>query len=100
MDVTKSMIWVGTNNGVSTVSISQERVVDHYTTEDGILESNEINFIHSDSYGVRWIGTNAGAVKLWQDLGFEIIGTLPKAFNHRQKGFVDAFVMYQWLGEK
>lgn len=46
------------------------------------------------------VSTNAGAVKLWQDLGFEIIGTLPKAFNHRKKGFVDAFVMYQWLGEK
>jgi ribosomal protein S18 acetylase RimI-like enzyme len=46
------------------------------------------------------VSTNAGAVKLWQDLGFEIIGTLPKAFNHREKGFVDAFVMYQWLGEK
>jgi L-amino acid N-acyltransferase YncA len=46
------------------------------------------------------VSTNESAVMLWQDLGFEIIGTLPKAFNHRQKGFVDAFVMYQWLGEK
>lgn len=46
------------------------------------------------------VSTNTGAVKLWQDLGFDIIGTLPKAFNHREKGFVDAFVMYQWLDEK
>ena len=44
--------------------------------------------------------TNAGAVKLWQELGFEIIGTLPKAFKHSEKGFVDAFVMYQWLDKK
>ena len=43
--------------------------------------------------------TNRGAVKLWQDLGFKIIGRLPKVFNHSQKGLVDAFVMYQWLGE-
>ena len=44
--------------------------------------------------------TNTGAVKLWQDLGFEIIGTLPKSFNHQQKGYVDALVMYQWLAEE
>ena len=44
--------------------------------------------------------TNKGAIKLWQDLGFKTIGTLPKAFNHSEKGFVDALVMYQWLGDK
>jgi L-amino acid N-acyltransferase YncA len=44
--------------------------------------------------------TNTGAIKLWQDLGFKIIGTLPKAFNHNDKGFVDALVMYQWLGDE
>ena len=46
------------------------------------------------------VSTNQGAVKLWQDLGFNIIGTLPKAFNHSEKGLVDAFVMYQWLGDE
>ena len=46
------------------------------------------------------VSTNIGAVRLWQDLGFDIIGTLPKAFDHREKGFVDAFVMYRWLDEK
>ena len=45
------------------------------------------------------VSTNTGAVKLWQDMGFEIIGTLSKAFNHREKGLVDAFVMYQWLDQ-
>lgn len=44
--------------------------------------------------------TNKGAIKLWQDLGFKIIGTLPKAFNHKEKGYVDALVMYQWLAEE
>ena len=44
--------------------------------------------------------TNRGAVKLWQDLGFKIIGKLPRAFHHSKEGLVDAFVMYQWLGEE
>ncbi|WP_210396785.1 GNAT family N-acetyltransferase [Motiliproteus sediminis] len=43
--------------------------------------------------------TNEGAVRLWQKLGFEIVGRLPKAFNHPVKGYVDALVMYQWLGD-
>ncbi len=41
--------------------------------------------------------TNTGAVYLWKKLGFEIVGTLPKAFNHPKEGLVDAFVMYKWL---
>lgn len=43
------------------------------------------------------VATNQGAIKLWQDLGFSIVGTLPKAFNHRRLGLVDALVMYQLL---
>ena len=41
--------------------------------------------------------SNDGAVRLWSKLGFEIVGRLPKAFNHPRQGFVDAFVMYKWL---
>ena len=41
--------------------------------------------------------TNVNAIELWKDMGFEIIGTLPKAFNHRKKGLVDAHIMYQIL---
>ncbi len=43
------------------------------------------------------VSTNTGAVRLWQKHGFEIVGTLPKAFEHRQLGFVDAYVMNKWL---
>ncbi len=43
------------------------------------------------------VSTNEVAVRLWQKLGFEIIGTLPKAFKHRQFGLVEAHVMYKWL---
>ena len=43
------------------------------------------------------VSTNSGAVHLWKKLGFEIAGTLPKAFNHPTHGYVDAFIMYKWL---
>jgi ribosomal protein S18 acetylase RimI-like enzyme len=43
------------------------------------------------------ISTNAAAIQLWQDLGFKIIGTLPDAFRHPEKGYVDVYVMYRSL---
>ena len=43
------------------------------------------------------VSTNEGAVRLWKRHGFEIIGTLPRAFRHARLGFVDAFVMYKQL---
>ena len=43
------------------------------------------------------VSTNAGAVRLWQKLGFDIVGTLPKVFQHQQLGFVDAYVMFKAL---
>jgi len=43
------------------------------------------------------VSTNTGAVKLWQKHGFEIVGTLPKAFRHARLGPVDAYVMYRLL---
>mgnify|MGYP001102944924 FL=1 len=41
--------------------------------------------------------SNESAVRLWEKLGFESVGRLPKAFNHPGQGFVDALVMYKWL---
>ncbi|NTX40270.1 GNAT family N-acetyltransferase [Myxococcus sp. CA033] len=43
------------------------------------------------------VSTNERAVKLWQALGFEIVGRLPLAFQHPTAGEVDAFVMHQPL---
>jgi len=45
------------------------------------------------------VSTNEPAVALWEKLGFEIIGTVPEAFNHRTLGLVDAYVMYRSLDE-
>jgi L-amino acid N-acyltransferase YncA len=43
------------------------------------------------------IATNTAAILLWQDLGFEIVGTLASAFRHPDKGYVDVYVMYRSL---
>ena len=43
--------------------------------------------------------SNEIAVSLWKKLGFDIVGTLPRAFNHPTLGLIDAFVMYKWLAD-
>jgi GNAT superfamily N-acetyltransferase len=41
------------------------------------------------------VETNERAVRLWQSLGFKIIGTVPEAFRHPNHGYVGLHVMYR-----
>ncbi|MBI9077420.1 MAG: GNAT family N-acetyltransferase [Desulfatibacillum sp.] len=43
------------------------------------------------------VSTNVGAIRLWKKLGFQVIGVLPQAFNHKKLGYVDALVLYKLL---
>ena len=43
------------------------------------------------------VSTNERAVRLWEHLGFAVVGTLPGAFRHQHLGFVDALVFYKQL---
>ena len=44
------------------------------------------------------VETNAGALHLWREMGFEAVGYLPRAFRHPQAGLVGAHVLMTWLG--
>jgi L-amino acid N-acyltransferase YncA len=41
------------------------------------------------------VETNTAAVKLWQSLGFEILATVPDAFDHPGHGLVGLHVMFR-----
>lgn len=43
------------------------------------------------------VKSNEAAVKLWQSVGFEIIGEIPDAFNHSKNGMTNAYIMYRKL---
>ena len=43
------------------------------------------------------VSTNTRAVRLWQAMGFAIVGRLPGAFHHPDRGDVDALVMFRPL---
>ena len=40
------------------------------------------------------VESNTAAVRLWQSLGFEIVGTVPAAFRSPTQGYVGLHVMY------
>ena len=58
---------------------------------------------HAKSRGFRAmqfnfvVSSNERAVRLWNSLGFEIIGRLPEAFRHPSGNYADAYVMYRLL---
>ena len=43
------------------------------------------------------VKSNEPAVKLWLSLGFEIIGEIPDAFAHAERGMTNAYIMYRRL---
>ena len=43
------------------------------------------------------VSTNERALRLWQAMGFEVVGRIPGGFAHPRFGMVDALVMYRAL---
>ena len=43
------------------------------------------------------VKSNTRAIALWKLLGFDIIGEIPDAFNHKEKGLTNAYIMYRKL---
>jgi ribosomal protein S18 acetylase RimI-like enzyme len=43
------------------------------------------------------VASNAAAVRAWERCGFAVVGRLPRAYRHRELGFVDALVMFREL---
>jgi ribosomal protein S18 acetylase RimI-like enzyme len=66
------------------------RMAEHSLTEARRLgfRAMQFNFV---------VSTNTSAIRLWQQLGFKIVGTLPGAFRHPEAGYVDVYVMFRPL---
>lgn len=65
------------------------------------LGEHVVNWARSSGYhAIQFnavVETNVGAVKLWRTLGFDILTTVPEAFDHPKHGRVGLHVMYQLL---
>jgi GNAT superfamily N-acetyltransferase len=43
------------------------------------------------------VETNEAAVRLWRSLGFEVLATVPEAFEHPRYGYVGLLIMHRFL---
>ena len=86
------------NAGYMVSSNARSRGVGRAMCEHSQIEARKLGF-HAMQYNLV-VSTNKSAIKLWEDLGFSIVGTLPQAFKHRDLGFVDAVVMYKLLEDR
>lgn len=43
------------------------------------------------------VSTNTHAIRLWESLGFQIIGTSPKSFRLKDSELVDTYIMHRFL---
>ena len=60
----KEQLWIGTNDGVYVINKRRNKLSHHYTPNNSKLVSKQINFIHKDSYGVLWVGSNNGVIRI------------------------------------
>ncbi|KQX42435.1 acetyltransferase [Devosia sp. Root436] len=83
------------NCGYMTAPAAQGKGVARAMCEHSLVRAKERGFRAMQFNHV--VSTNTRAVALWQQLGFAIVGTLPKAFNHPVHGYVDSYVMFRAL---
>jgi L-amino acid N-acyltransferase YncA len=120
-------IWVESPPGLTVVAVEDERVLgtakmgpnrpgpgSHVATASFMVAADARGRGVGralGSYAVEWarakgyaamqfnavVECNDAAIALWKDLGFEVIGTVPEAFEHPTKGRVGLHVMHRPL---
>ncbi|MBO6808598.1 N-acetyltransferase [Thalassospira sp.] len=83
------------NCGYMTAPAAGGRGIARRMCEDSLLRAKDLGYRAMQFNFV--IASNAAAVHLWPQLGFEIVGRLPGAFMHPTLGETDALVMYRKL---
>ena len=83
------------NAGYMVAEAARGRGVGRALCEHSLRKARELGYRLMQFNQV--VATNLGAVHLWQELGFRIVGTIPGSFRHPDQGYVDAHVMVREL---
>ena len=69
--------------------------------ESGALGEYALSWAKAQGYAAMQfnavVASNHAAVQLWQELGFQIVGTVPEAFAHPTLGRVGLHIMHRYL---
>lgn len=63
----KEQLWIGTNDGIYVINKRRNKLSHHYTPNNSKLVSKQINFIHKDKFGILWIGSKNGVIRIEDD---------------------------------
>lgn len=80
------------NAGYMTSPIASGRGIGKEMAQFSIVEAKRLGY-KAMQFNIV-IKSNERAISLWKKLGFEIIGEIPEAFNHKQHGLTNAYIMY------
>lgn len=83
------------NAGYMVSSTSRGKGLGQAMCEHSLNEARRLGF-RGMQYNLV-VASNTNAIKLWNKMGFQEIGVIPKAFNHATLGYVDALILYQDL---
>jgi len=83
------------NAGFMVAPAARSGGIGRLMAEHCLARARDCNYLAMQFNAV--VATNEGAIRLWQSLGFEVVGRLPGAFRHPQLGPVDALVMFRRL---
>ena len=83
------------NAGFMVSASARDRGVGRAMAEHCLSEARRLGFRAMQFNFV--VSTNEDAIHLWKSLGFEIAGTLRRAFKHPDRGYVDVYVMFREL---
>ncbi len=83
------------NAGYMVAAESMGKGIGRTMAEFSLREAKELGYRAMQFNFV--VKSNTFAVRLWQSLGFEIIGEIPEAFQHAENGLTNALIMYRKL---
>lgn len=83
------------NCGYITSDAARGRGVAGFMCRHSLIAAKERGFTAMQFNFV--VSSNERAVRLWNKMGFAIVGTLPGAFAHPRLGNVDVYVMHRTL---
>ena len=71
------------------------RGVGRLLAEHSLRTAKEMGYVAMQFNAV--VSTNVAAIRLWKQIGFSIVGTIPNGFHDPTVGFVDMYVMHKVL---
>ncbi len=81
------------NGGYMTLPSAGGQGIGYKMGEYSIAEAKRLGY-KSMQFNIVF-KSNEHAVRLWQKLGFEIVGELPEVFDHPENGLTNAYVMWR-----